>query len=460
MGFVNARAMASNPYRRLTAYLFLHRLRNQSSRPNFNEGSQAHRNLGPAEISQESVLKSPKILFVTDKFPWPLDGGGQIRSFQVLKCLARRYTVKFLSVCPETSAHEKAIAELGIETRTFRRRHNPLITSLRIAQSLVTKRPYPLPKNFSRSMLRAIQSELNDGNVDAVHFNHLDTAQYIDCLERRGSHIKVIVDTHNVFSSLYARMTHCQDRPIRKAYCWIQWRKMQKYEKSVLLKSDCVVVCSEVERELLSLWGVHNCIVVPNGVDTEFFNLNIPSRGAHDNPPHLVFMGAMDYLPNADGIRWFFRSVVPELNRSMSSYKLTIVGRNPPVDLLAWQQPGSIEFTGRVDDVRPYARSADVFFVPLRIAGGTRLKILEALAMELPVVSTRVGAEGLEFLDGVHLRLVDTAVEMAEAIVRLTKEPEHAREMARSGGEKLRERYAWRAVTVPLCTFYDKALLP
>jgi glycosyltransferase involved in cell wall biosynthesis len=234
---------------------------------------------------------------------------------------------------------------------------------------------------------------------------------------------------------------------------------MQRYEKSVLLKSDCVIVCSEAERELLKLWGVHNALVVPNGVDTDFFRPKVRNFRSSHIVPHLLFIGAMDYFPNMDGIRWFLRFVVPELSRRMSSYKLTIVGRNPPVDLLAWQQPGRVEFTGFVDDVRPYASSADVFFVPLRIAAGTRLKILEALAMELPVVSTRVGAEGLEFLDRVHFRLVDTAREMADVVVGLCEDPNGAQEMARAACEKLRERYGWSAVTTPLCAFYEKELI-
>jgi glycosyltransferase involved in cell wall biosynthesis len=163
----------------------------------------------------------------------------------------------------------------------------------------------------------------------------------------------------------------------------------------------------------------------------------------------------MDYLPNAHGIRWFLHSVLPELDRRLLNYKLTIVGKSPPVDLLSWERPGRIEFTGRVDDVRPYTRSADVFVVPLQIGGGTRLKILEALAMEVPVVSTRIGAEGLDLRDCVHLRLADDVSTMAQAIAELCAQPNVAQEMARRGREHVLARYDWEAVTYPLCGYYD-----
>jgi glycosyltransferase involved in cell wall biosynthesis len=224
-------------------------------------------------------------------------------------------------------------------------------------------------------------------------------------------------------------------------------------------KADCVVVCSEVERRLLQEWGVRKCLVIPNGVDTEFFTPHSVGLRPGGRPAHLVFTGAMDYMPNAQGIRWFLHSVLPELDRRSLNYKLTIVGKRPPADLLAWERPGQIEFTGHVEDVRPYTRLADVFVVPLQIGGGTRLKILEALAMEVPVVSTRIGAEGLDLRDGVHLRLADDAYTMTQAIAEMCVQPDRAQEMARRGRKHVLERYDWEAVTYPLCGYYDGSRL-
>jgi glycosyltransferase involved in cell wall biosynthesis len=327
-----------------------------------------------------------------------------------------------------------------------------------LLQSLFTKRPYPLPKNFSRAILHEIRRRIAIGDVRAIHLNHLDAAQYVDWLKFARPQPKIVFDTHNILTSLYGRLTQRESNMFRRAYYRIQWRKTQLYEPAIMHKADRVIVCSEGEREVLDEWGVRSCLVIPNGVDTEFFTPHLFSSRATPQPVHLVFTGAMDYLPNADGLRWFFCSVMPELDRMLSHYKLTIVGKNPPGDLLARERSGRIEFTGRVEDVRPYTRSADVFVVPLRIGGGTRLKVLEALAMQLPVVSTRIGAEGLDLTDRVHLRLADDTSAMAQAIAELCARPDRAQEMARRGRERVLGRYDWRATTYPLSRYYEEAL--
>ena len=399
--------------------------------------------------------QNPTILFVSEKFPWPLDDGGQIRTFHILKTLSTRFSVVLVALSPSSAEHEEPIRNLGVKIVTFQRRYRRWLTPWRILQTLFSKRPYPLPKNFAGEILEEIRRQINSGDLQALHLNHLDAAQYVNWIDTVGSRVKVVFDTHNVLTSLYAHLVNSERKLLRKAYCWVQWRKMRVYEEATMRKADCVVVCSEVERRLLQKWGVRKCLVIPNGVDTEFFTPQPFDAQRNGRPAHLVFTGAMDYLPNAHGIRWFLHSVLPELDRRLLNYKLTIVGKSPPVDLLSWERPGRIEFTGRVDDVRPYTRSADVFVVPLQIGGGTRLKILEALAMEVPVVSTRIGAEGLDLRDCVHLRLADDVSTMAQAIAELCAQPNVAQEMARRGREHVLERYDWEAVTYPLCGYYD-----
>ena len=164
----------------------------------------------------------------------------------------------------------------------------------------------------------------------------------------------------------------------------------------------------------------------------------------------------MDYLPNAEGVRWFLELVLPRIEDRLSGCRITIVGKNPPRDLLKFARKGHVRFTGRVDDVRPFTRSADVFVVPLQIGGGTRLKILEALAMAIPVVSTRIGAEGLDLEDGIHLRLADTPVEMAEAIVDLCRRDVEAARMAQEGYERVCSMYDWDSVTDRLYACYSE----
>jgi glycosyltransferase involved in cell wall biosynthesis len=244
---------------------------------------------------------------------------------------------------------------------------------------------------------------------------------------------------------------------MRRAFCWIQWNKMHRYEPDVMRKVDRVLACSEVERVWLRTRGIDHSMLVPNGVDTERF---APREGARKaaaggtDACSIVFTGGMDYFPNEDGVRWFITSVVPELERVLPTFKLTVVGKNPSSKLTSLARPGRIEFTGRVEDVRPYTAAADVFIVPLRIGGGTRLKILEAQAMSIPVVSTRVGAEGISVTDGRDILLADEPAHMANAIASLARSPERARAIAEAGRALVLDRYDWKRVTAGLVEYY------
>lgn len=404
------------------------------------------------------MKKHATILFVTDKFPWPLDDGGQIRTFQILKALAFRFRVVLIAGSPPSLICEEAIRELGVEVVSCERRRLSWSLPIHVVVALFTKRPYPLPKNFSRRILGEIGKRLHLGELSAIHFNHLDAAQYIDWLDLKGSGVTAVFDTHNVLSKMYSRFVGSTENALRKGYSWIQWKKMCRYEHALMQKMDCVVVCSEAEQDILHDCGINSGLVVPNGVDTKFFTPARREVRLDQEPLKLIFTGAMDYLPNAEGIRWFCRFVLPRLDDLPLYYKFTVVGKNPPADLLAIQSPGKIEFTGRVDDVRPYTRCADVFVVPLQVGGGTRLKVLESLAMQIPVVSTRLGAEGLHLDDGVHLRLADDPNSIAQAIAELASQTEQCREIARLGRQKVLETYDWESVTAPLCEYYGRVL--
>lgn len=422
---------------------------------------------GPTHLARNGLrlrlMPTPaRLLFVTEKFPYPVDDGGQIRTYNVLKELARELSVTLIGLAPPSPSDVEPIRELGVEVRVFARRRPRWKGPWYAAQALATREPYPLRKNFSRAMLDAIRAELASGSVAFVHFNHIDAVQYVEHLGELPQHVRTVFDTHNVLTTTYERLVETAPDPLRRAYCWLQWHKMHRYEPQVMRRVDRVLACSEVERKLLRTRGIDNVLVVPNGVDTQLFAPRPESasspvadgRPAREGPCQLVFTGGMDYLPNQDGVRWFITEVVPELEKVLPDFKLTVVGKNPPHSLAALARAGRIEFTGRVDDVRPYTAAADVFVVPLRIGGGTRLKILEAQSMAIPVVSTRVGAEGIAVLDGRDILLADEPLEMANAIASLARSPERRRALAQAGRALVLERYDWHSVTAKLVEYY------
>ena len=191
-------------------------------------------------------------------------------------------------------------------------------------------------------------------------------------------------------------------------------------------------------------YGVENVYDVPTGVDTAFFR---PSGELTLKPHNLVFTGSMDWLPNEDAIRYFTEQIMPRIRQEVPGVTLTVVGRDPYPGLVELsKRDSSVIVTGRVDDVRPYMEEAAVYVVPLRIGGGTRLKIYEAMAMEKAIVSTSVGAEGLPVTDGKEIFIADTPEQFAAAVVKLLTNPSFAKEVGEQARQTVVEKFGWSGV--------------
>jgi glycosyltransferase involved in cell wall biosynthesis len=252
-------------------------------------------------------------------------------------------------------------------------------------------------------------------------------------------------------TGLYRRLESESRNPLTRAYVHLQWRKMAAMEPCILRLAQRVFVCSEPERAQLRVWGIDRARVVPNGVDLE---CNQPQARPTDGRQRLVFCGGMDYLPNQDGVRWFLDSIWPELVRTQPDLELLIVGKNPPRDLteraeaMVRSSVGfAVRFTGRVEDVRPLVSSADLSIVPLRIGGGTRLKILESLALGRAVVSTSTGAEGLQLEAGAEIAIADEPQAFATLIRELLADPARRERMAQAGRARVLAQYGWQRTT-------------
>jgi glycosyltransferase involved in cell wall biosynthesis len=203
---------------------------------------------------------------------------------------------------------------------------------------------------------------------------------------------------------------------------------------------------SREDREMMQLqYGVKNVYDVPTGVDTDFFR---PSGQRARKPHNLVFTGSMDWLPNEDAIRYFTEQIMPRIKQTVPGVTLTVVGRDPyPALLELSKRDPSVIVTGRVEDVRPYMEEASLYIVPLRIGGGTRLKIYEGMAMEKAIVSTSIGAEGLPVTDGKEIVLADTPEAFAEAVINLLRDENLAREIGQQAAARVRSEFGWESVS-------------
>ena len=312
---------------------------------------------------------------------------------------------------------------------------------IELAANLGSRLPYAIKKYESIAMQRETARLTKNGKIDVVICDFLAPAINVPA----NLPCPTILFQHNVEAMIWKRHFEVQTNPIKKNYLRIQWRKMQRFELEMCRSFDAVVAVSKEDRDqITSEYSVERVFDIPTGVDTEFFS----DSGTEQLDPHnIVFTGSMDWLPNEDGIKHFIDEMLPLIRRSVPDVSLTVVGRNPYPSLVELsKRDASIMVTGRVDDVRPYMEKAAAYIVPLRIGGGTRLKIFEAMSMNKAIVSTSVGAEGLPVTDGNELRIVDTPGDFAAAVVELLTTPKVAKQMGERAGNIVRQKFGWTDV--------------
>jgi glycosyltransferase involved in cell wall biosynthesis len=249
-------------------------------------------------------------------------------------------------------------------------------------------------------------------------------------------------------------MSRASRSPIRRAFYAREYRKLHKEETDVFGAQDAILVTSARDKALISAdFPRMPIFIVPNGVDTSYFH---PRTGPPESHT-LVFTGAMNYFPNSDGIMYFLREVFPLIQKEVPDARVRVVGGGPPRHLLAMASE-AVEITGFVEDVRPYVDRASICIVPLRMGGGTRLKVLEAMAMEKPVVTTSVGCEGIHVVDRESALIADNPELFAASAVELMRDHDLYRTLVENGGDLVREFYEWSVVGVRLGEAYDSIM--
>jgi len=389
-----------------------------------------------------------KLLWVNAGLLLPLDKGGKLRSWHVMRHLARRHHITYLSFeDPAASDADRAgMSEVCRELITVPRtdaEKGTLRFYAGAARYVVDSIPYAVAKYRSGTYRTRVESLLAQRRFDAIVCDFLPPAVNLpDDLPCPS-----VVFTHNVESEIWRRHAENAVNPIARRLLTQQWRRMLRFEETTLARFDLVLAVSETDRrtfERLYPGSLQSpAHVVQTGVDTTYFS---PSSEA-PAPAHLVFTGSMDWLPNEDAMTYFCREILPRIRQSEPETTVSIIGRSPTqaVQRLSEQHPG-VEVTGRVDDVRPHVRRGAVYIVPLRIGGGTRLKIFEAMAMGKAVVSTAIGAEGLPVTPGTDIAIADEPAEFADAVVRLIRDPAARHALELRARQLVVERYDWSRV--------------
>lgn len=385
----------------------------------------------------------PRVLAVTSEPPWPLDSGGRIRTFHLMKALAAETDLRL--VCPVQPHQAGAVGPLLAHTIRIVPvpvgRRTKSGEARRLLGAALRGEPYVM---YRRHAWPAVMAEWDEQNLtppaDVWYFDHLDSFRYY--VPFSASPPPAVLDLHNVYSLLARRTADEQRNPLERAFLRREARLLGKVERQAVRECDAVFAVSEQEATHFRGLGATGVHVVPNGVDSGAL-ADLPT-GRAGVPPTVLFLGTMSWGPNAAAARFLAVAVMPELRRTVPDARLVVVGRDPPADLRSDPAAG-VEVTGGVPDVGPYLRQASVMAVPLDAGGGTRLKILEAFAAGLPVVSTAVGAEGIEATPGVHYVQAERPG-FAAAVGRLLQEPERAARMAAAARELARDKYDWAGI--------------
>jgi glycosyltransferase involved in cell wall biosynthesis len=255
-----------------------------------------------------------------------------------------------------------------------------------------------------------------------------------------------VIFTHNVEAEIFKRHEKFSRSPLHKIIWANQYKKMYRFEKQVLSRFDTVIAVSTRDCEFFQTeYQVESGHTIPTGVDTDYLQYQAPEYQSQ-----IVFCGSMDWLPNVDAIEYYFSEIWPTIREMVPDAKMKVVGRAPPESLMRKILTAASEwqFTGFVEDVRPHIAGADVFVIPLRIGGGTRIKAFEAMAMGCPVVSTSIGMEGLTVEPGIHYLCADKPMEFAQKVASLLLERQRCKELSEAGRKLVQEHYGYKQAAV------------
>src|SRR5262245_14054069 len=382
-----------------------------------------------------------RILWVKMGGLWPANTGGRVRSLQIISALSRRHRVTLVTThgsaddpgglphelpdCYRIHSLPFAVAKTG-EARF----------PLTVARSWFSSDPVDLWKWRVTGVRDLVHGLTEDNTADICISDFLFAAANVPFKGR----VPVVLFEHHVEYMIWQRLSELESNPLRRALFELEWRKLRRRERAICQHADLTIAVSTADRDRLAALapGAH-VTSIPTGVDTGYFS---PAT-TPEIPGRLVFTGSMDWQPNEDAVTYFADAILPRIRHAVPNVSFAIVGRSPNARVKAVAERAGLLVTGTVDDVRPYIAEASVYVVPLRAGGGTRLKIFEALAMQKPVVSTTVGAEGLALTSGQEFVAADDPDTFAREVIALLGDPARRQTLGRAGRALVDTHYSW-----------------
>jgi len=396
-----------------------------------------------------------KILIISPFLPYPPDDGEKIRVFNLIKRIATRHEISIVAFIysPQEEQFVPELKKYCSQVETVVRKDQTKLAKLyALIQSLVSGEPFDSKYAFDKEMKEIIKRLVLAEPYDVVQIEHTFMAPYINVIPK-SSGAKMIIVIHNIGFIQFERMFKVEKKLSTKTRSFLNWILMRRWEVKFLQNfHKCITVSSSNKQILNSKNPKLDISAIENGVDVKKYR-PLPSNSDSKN---IMFIGYMDYIANHDAVLYFYNEIFPIIKKQIPSSKFFIVGKDPKKKIKELAKDKNVIVTGYVDDIRPYYQDCDILAVPLRAGGGTRLKILEAMALGRPVISTSIGCEGLDVIDGQHLLIADNPKQFAEKTVNLLTDKVLYHRIVEQARKLVETRYDWDVIAAQLLEVYSE----
>ncbi|OOQ61477.1 hypothetical protein BC343_19945 [Mucilaginibacter pedocola] len=393
-----------------------------------------------------------RILILTHRVPFPQNGGYPIVVGNTIKGLiAQGHQVSLISINvknqsdkvhePDALLSKISYTEYAIDTR---------LTAVEFVSNLFTKNPYNIDKYYNAGFEKLLVQNLKDNAYDIIQLEGLFVAPYLDAI-RKSTRAKVIYRAHNIEHLVWKRLARQKGDPVKKWYLNQLARRVKRYELEMLAQFDGIVAFTPQDEDAIRSYGISLPVqVLPIGIDLAMYRPVTEKT----EPTSLFFLGSLDWLPNREGIEWFLDNFHKEIVDGELKVKFYLAGNAIPEDFDEYEVPGKVFIQGEVDDALEFVNSKSVMIVPMLTGGGMRVKIVEGMAMQKCIISTALGAEGINFADGKNIMIANDADEFYHAITRCMADEEHCRTIGRNARLLVEQQHDVQAVTQGLLSFY------
>lgn len=389
------------------------------------------------------------ILQIAPQIPLPLSDGGKVGIYNITKHLAELgHNITFLCFDRDKNLTDvsmlTSICNLETVTHSTDNRVLPAIINL------FDTKPYNISKYYSNSVYDKLETIITKSSFDVVHVDHLHMAHYgVFCKERYG--LPIVLREHNIESTIVMRYAATAKNTFIKKYLDLQYRRIFSYESRITQKYDvCAVITPDDEKRLLEMQPLAKTKIVPGGVHNMYF-AGIDTNSIQ--PKTISFFGGFDWIPNQDALEWFLQKIMPIVIESEPEAKFFVIGKKVPPALKRYESKNVI-FKGFVEDLKSEVQKYEVTIAPFRIGGGIRLKILESFAMRVPVVSTKVGCEGIECDHNKSIMIGDTEADFAQCILNLFSDKQLKTHITDKAYSIAKEKYTWHKVAMGFENIY------